>query len=90
MTIADSFADGTLQPMSAAPKDATEILAATRDRHGNRRWVVIHWAQGGGEEQPRFVGWFYWCGDGYAEVRVEMVGWIHLPDVDACMKAGVG
>ena len=68
-----------LHPMSAAPKNATWILAWTKDRYGNRRWLCVHWAQGGGEEQPPFRGWFYWCGDGHAEVSVEMLGWVDLP-----------
>lgn len=68
-----------LHAMSAAPKDATSILVWCRDRYGNRFWLCVHWAQGGGEDQPPFRGWFYHCGDGYAEVQHEMLGWVELP-----------
>lgn len=43
------------QPMSTAPKDATEVLVLTQDG----KEVVAHWASNlSGEEQPPFHGWF--------------------------------
>lgn len=69
-----------LMAFATAPRDATEILAWTTDRYGNRRWLVVHWAQGGGEEQPPFRGWFYNLHDGYAEIDPKhILGWLALP-----------
>jgi hypothetical protein len=71
-----------VRPLDEAPKDATYILALATDRYSNRRWLVVHWAQGGGEEQPPFRGWFYWCGDGNAEIDPKYIlGWMPLPEV---------
>lgn len=74
------MSDTVLRPISEAPTNATAILAWSSDRYGNRFWIVAHWAQGGGEEQPPFRGWFYQCGDGYAQVGFEMLGWVELPE----------
>jgi hypothetical protein len=76
---AQSLNEHDIQPMGEAPKDATELLVVAKDRYGNRFWIVVHWAQGGGEDQPPFRGWFYQCGDGYAQVGFEMLGWLPLP-----------
>lgn len=41
------------QPMSTAPRNATEIEVST-----DLRSVVAHWAEGDGENVPPFRGWF--------------------------------
>lgn len=42
-------------PMTTAPRDASEVLVLTRDG----RELVAHWADdSSGEEQPAFRGWF--------------------------------
>lgn len=41
------------QPMSTAPRNATEIEVST-----DLRSTVAHWAEGDGENVPPFRGWF--------------------------------
>lgn len=72
-----------LRPMSEAPVTGpvVEILVATRSRAGCRGWLIVHYAEGGGEEQPRFRGWFYWTGSYFAEAdAAAFLGWLPLPD----------
>lgn len=70
----------TIRPMDEAPVNATEILAWATDRYGNKRWLVVHYAHGGGDDQPPFRGWFYHCGDGYSEIELKhLLGWTDLP-----------
>lgn len=84
--------DRALRPMNEAPitGPVKEILAATRDRAGCKGWLIVHYADGGGEEQPRFQGWFYWTGHGFDQVPTEsLIGWLPLPDLSAvCAPAG--
>lgn len=70
-----------LRPMSEAPKTG-EILLATTSRAGCRGWLIAHYADGGGEDQPRFRGWFFW--GGYSFIEVEhgtLLGWLPLPEL---------
>lgn len=78
--------DRALRPMSEAPTTGPvkEILAATSNRAGCQGWLIVHYADGGGEEQPRFRGWFFWTGHGFDQVPTEsLLGWIPLPDLVA-------
>lgn len=69
------------QPIETAPKDSKTVLLATKDRYGNKHIVTAHWAHGGGEDQPRFgPAWFYWCGEGFAELRRKPTHWMPLPE----------
>lgn len=59
------------QPIETAPRTAKEILLLIP--RGGKGWptmraVVGHYADGGGDEQPRFRGWFYDTGYGYNEL----------------------
>lgn len=79
----------TLRPMSEAPTTGpvVEILAATTDRAGCKGWLIIHYAHGGGEDQPPFRGWFYWTGFGFQEVlKGTLLGWLPLPDLETISK----
>lgn len=73
-----------LRPMSEAPKNiCAEILAATTDRAGCKGWLIIHYAVGGGEDQPPFRGWFFWTGFDFSQVvESSLLGWIPLPSLD--------
>ena len=74
-----------LRPMSEAPTTGpiVEILVATTDRAGCNGWLIAHYADGGGEEQPRFWGWFYWAGYGFNQIdSSKLVGWLPLPVLD--------
>jgi len=78
--------DRALRPMSEAPTTGPvkEILVATSNRAGCKGWLIAHYADGGGEEQPPFRGWFYWTGYGFDQVPTEsLIGWIPLPDLVA-------
>ena len=79
-TVARALLSSPWQPIETAPKDATEIVARVQLRNTMLpQTLVIHWADGGGDDQPRFgPGWFYWCGSGYCEVNGKVLGW-HLP-----------
>jgi hypothetical protein len=47
------------QPIETAPKDGTEILT-WGGKFPMQRFYIAHYAEGGGEDQPRFgPGWFY-------------------------------
>lgn len=74
-----------LRPMSEAPKTGpvVEIAVAYLDRYGNKRWAVVHWAMGGGDDQPRFgPAWFMWNGWSNSEIDLsKSLGWIPLPDL---------
>jgi hypothetical protein len=77
-------AQSTLRPMSEAPTTGPvrEILVATTNRAGCDGWLIVHFADGGGEEQPRFHGWFFWTGYGFNEIEAStLLGWLPLPDV---------
>ena len=66
--------------MAEAPKDATEILVYTKDRAGCNGWLIVHYAQGGGEEQPPFIGWFFWTGYHFQQINSSaFLGWLPLP-----------
>lgn len=72
-----------LRPMSEAPVTGpvVEILAATNDRAGCKGWLIVHYADGGGDDQPRFRGWFYWTGYGFAQIENDkLLGWLPLPE----------
>jgi len=74
-----------LRPMSEAPTTGpiVEILVATTDRAGCNGWLIAHYAEGGGEEQPRFQGWFYWTGHGFDQIDdSKLMGWLPLPALD--------
>lgn len=76
-----------LRPLSEAPKEGhpiEHVLAVVRDFHGNRNWVSLHYAYGGGDEQPPFRGWFRSDAYGHSEVLPrDIEGWLyvlpHLP-----------
>ena len=69
--------------MDTAPRNASWILLKIPKRAGwpNYRVVVAHFAEGGGDEQPRFGPAWFWDGGGeYLEIGEEPIGWMHLPD----------
>lgn len=71
-----------LRPMKEAPTTGPvqEILVATTDRAGCKGWLIAHYAYGGGEEQPRFRGWFYWTGYDFQQIdEATLLGWLPLP-----------
>ncbi len=73
-----------LRPISTAPKTGAvvEILAATNDRAGCGGWLIVHYADGGGEDQPRFRGWFYWTGHCFSQIdESKLIGWVPLPSI---------
>ena len=79
----------SLRPMSEYPTTGPvlEVLAFFAEgdsRHFyNAKWLIVHFAEGGGEEQPRFRGWFFWSGYGYSQVDAKQLrGWIPLPEVE--------
>lgn len=75
----------SLRPMSEAPTTGpiVEILAATSDRAGCKGWLIVHYADGGGEEQPRFRGWFFWTGYSFDQIdETKLLGWLPLPSAD--------
>lgn len=74
---ADGFA-----PMETAPKDATWVLLRLPNKRvgaPQHRLVVAHWADGGGDDQPRFKGWFTDDGYNFRAVVDEPDGWMPLP-----------
>lgn len=58
---------GRWDPMSNAPTDGEILFVRGRDKDGNIL-ENIHYAYGGGEEQPFFRGWFIPVDRGYHQV----------------------
>lgn len=78
-----------LRPMSEAPTTGpvVEVLVATTDRAGCKGWLIAHYAHGGGEEQPRFRGWFFWTGHAFVEIEPgTLLGWLPLPEIKQFAK----
>lgn len=68
------------QPIETAPRNATDIIAHVPNRAGCKGVLIVHFAQGGGEDQPRFgPGWFYWTGSGFQELSPPPTLWMPLP-----------
>lgn len=59
---------GRWDPMANAPTRGKIIHVRGRDAAGNIL-EPVHYACGGGEEQPAFDGWFKPCGSGFMECR---------------------
>jgi hypothetical protein len=79
-----------LRPMNEAPTTGpiVEILVATTNRAGCNGWLIVHYADGGGEEQPRFRGWFYWTGYGFNQIdSSSLIGWLPLPVLERVRTA---
>lgn len=71
------------QPIETAPRDATEIIARVPNRAGCRGVLIVHFAQGGGEDQPRFgPDWFYWTGYGFQHLDPPPTEWMPIPTGD--------
>jgi len=75
-------------PMEDAPQDASHVILYFKPRGFSPKgeFMVAHFAEGGGEEQPPFgPGWFYpvLSKEGkvvmYAEVAPKPDGWLPLP-----------
>lgn len=65
--------------MDSAPKNATDFEVAVT-RAGCRGVLIVHWAHGGDEDQPRFgPGLFYWTGHNFLESTEKPKAWRHLP-----------
>lgn len=55
LSIQQSFAMDDWRTMATAPKNATSVRVKMKDGTVHED---AHWAQGGGEDQPPFIGWF--------------------------------
>lgn len=81
------------QPMATLPKTAVHVIVSCTDRFGNRFPHIVHFAEGGGEDQPRFgPALFYAVGDGFAQVPStwKLHGWMPAPkDLPAAPKEQV-
>ena len=78
--ISAHLATGGWMPMDSAPKNSTEILLRIKDKSEQTGYVVGHWADGGGEEQPPYRGWFMRSAyRGYVEIPAEILDWQPLP-----------
>ncbi len=62
------------EPLETAPKHI-EILG----KYKNKKPVKIHYAKGGGEEQPFYEGWFYDAGHSYANITGSPSAWKWKP-----------
>jgi len=60
--------------MVSAPMNATWVEVKYLDHENKEQTVQAHWANGGGDEQPRFRGWFRRAGDS---------GFVGIPDPHA-------
>ncbi len=69
------------RPMSAAPKNGVQVVVFV-ELSGRIVCHLAHFAEGGGEEQPRYgPGWFFWNGYLYDEIK-KPLGWIPIPEGD--------
>lgn len=61
--------DGRWDPMSNAPSEGHPIMEVRgRDEH-SKIIENMHYAYGGGDDQPAFRGWFTPWGNGFLQVR---------------------
>lgn len=68
------------KPIETAPRNATEIeLRFPKKGHPGHFDAIGHWADGGGDDQPRFRGWFRDTGYGFAEFGPEPTHWRPRP-----------
>lgn len=72
-----------LFPMSTAPRNATwiNIWRQRGQWTANRFPTAAHWAEGGGEDQPPFKGWFTDAGCSFSQMDMSnVIGWspIHV------------
>lgn len=58
------------EPLETAPKDI-EILG----KYKNKKPVTIHHAEGGGEDQPHYSGWFFYDGCNYVNIQGRLSAW---------------
>lgn len=73
---ATEWASG-LQPIDTAPKTLNNILGVHVVDRTIVRAEIVHFAHGGGEEQPRFgPGWFYRCGEVWVEMDPPPTHWM--------------
>jgi hypothetical protein len=69
-------AESGWQEIESAPRDATEVeLRIPKKGHPGFYRQIAHWADGGGDDQPRFRGWFRDTGYGFAEIGGEPDAW---------------
>lgn len=72
-----------LRPIKDVPRTAEWVLGLSRDKHGNLSWLPVHWACGGGEDQPPFRGIFARGGGGFYQISEEsLLGFILVPQPD--------
>jgi hypothetical protein len=70
--------------MASAPRDASDIYALLEG--GSNEFV--HWAEGGGEDQPPFRGWFRRI-TGCTCLEVTPVAWRPLTESEAKVRKQV-
>ncbi len=72
----------TWLPMTSAPRDGREILVLCT-RSNTRGCLIVHWAQGGGEDQPRYgPAWFYHTPSCWHDIdEKQLHGWLPPPEV---------
>jgi hypothetical protein len=60
-----------IESMATAPRDASDIILVTSDGE-----IIGHFAEGGGEEQPRFgPAFFRRSGSTFVEITAKLIGW---------------
>lgn len=74
------------QPIETAPKTATEvILFVPKEGHPGEFKIIGHWADDGGDEQPRFRGWFRATAHGFIEISPDPTHWMPMPSEFDCL-----
>lgn len=75
----------SLQPMTTAPRDGTEVLLKVKKRAGSTgKFLVGHWMDGGHcieDHPPIDQGWYFWNGFMF-DKAAEPIAWAHLPKDD--------
>ncbi len=61
--------DGRWDPMSNAPSEGSPIMEVRGRGEKGEIFEDMHYAYGGGEDQPYFRGWFIPSGQGFMQVR---------------------
>ena len=80
------------KPINDAAKKAGFILAKIKtDSNQLPEYIVVHWAQGGGEDQPPFgPAWFYSTGHGFSELprSMKLLEWRPIEYAQNATKGG--
>lgn len=77
----EEFEERRWRPMSKYKKDLSRVRVKMED---GTIYPDAHWAEGGGEEQPYFKGWFIPLGDEFSSIE-DPIAWMPKEEHDVTL-----